>query len=244
MTNNYTRNILLIFLLCSALFLLQSCEVGYGIANISDPAAPMHKPNYTDTTTQTTKAEFISAKLSLGEGYRETDNMESGSIWLYQSIVKKKYDLSTGAFAYFGNYQPNGMIAPFDQKVGFYGLGLSHEGNLRIGTRRKWWHIGYKTSLFYEDGAYDEFKRSADQTIPGFLHMHPSKLNFYLGYKVSLHPTENLGFYYSLGAITASETNPTLGLGTFLKHENWVFDVNVTVTDFAVANFGFHYQLK
>lgn len=242
--NNIHTPKLLLCLSIIAISTAWSCSTGYGVANLTAPTGAMHKPNYTDTTSQKVKANYVQATVAIGDGYGDEDDLESYSISLYQSVVKKRYDLSTGAFGYYGNYHPTSFQAPLNRDVSFYGLGVTHEGNLRVGRSKKWWHLGYKASLWYEDGNYFGLREQAEDIIPGFFNKQPSKVNLYLGYKVSWHPYENLGFYYSAGSVVAQEAIPVLGIGSFIKHQRWTFDVNVVVTDFTTANFGFHYRLK
>jgi len=218
------------------------------MANVSEPTSFTAKPTYNDTSSVEQQAVFITAKFSDsgGAGYQPDDRSSFFTVKAYKSVVRKRYDYSFGGHTYFGSYDVQGA-APFNGQKGFYGAGLFHDGNLRIGTRRKWLHLGYRVDLWYEGGEFDQFRDQA-RNLNNFEDIHPQNLNIYFGFQHKFIFAKRFGTYSNFGAlwgINNIEATPLVGGGLFFAYDCCVFDVGGNVSpELSYLNFSFHYKLK
>lgn len=241
--NKYHVLLLVIMLSASS-----GCATRYGIGNVSDHTSHLAKPNYTDTSSVIQKAVFISGKYANSgpDAYQEGENTQLFTVKAYKSVVYKSHDFSFGGFGYYGDYKVENVPGLNGQK-NLYGLGLLHEGNFRIGKKRKGFHAGYRMSLWYEDGAYDQFRRDFDDLGDDFVNLHPQRTNLYLGFQLKGFFTNQTGLYFSSGMISAlnnPEATPLYGFGLFTSEKRWTFELSSNYsTELFYGGLSVHYNL-
>ena len=168
---------LLICLFITAVLSQFGCTTYYGIANRGTEKKFLQKPVYRDSTE---KAAFVSGNIYTGTGYNfnQEDQLEStlyGDISYHQTITTKNNQFAFGGAISGGNYTQN-QYSEINPNQSFFGSTLFGEWNMNLSGRVvEWRPIGFKASIFHEQGSYADFRKYVNQRY-GVLNQHPNNM--------------------------------------------------------------------
>lgn len=148
MLRSFVNSILFI----AALQLLSSCSAFYMANPCIDPIV-FTKPAYRDSAFV---SNYVGGKLNRSVYLNQYENLSDnyfGQLYLFQTQTNKFYNMSYGAFGYYGRIGVEKDVKPTYE--GYYGGGVSADIQLNLPIQNIDLRlIGFKTSVIYEDGEY------------------------------------------------------------------------------------------
>jgi len=152
-----------LFLLSGIIFSMSSCSSLYMANPCIDPIV-FTKPAYRDSAFV---SSYIGGKFNKSGYYSTYETLTDnyfGQLYCFQTQTNKYYNLSYGAFGYYGKV---GIEKDFTTNYkNFYGTGISADAQVNIPIQNiDLRPIGIKVSALYEAGEYYRHKNSQLQSI-------------------------------------------------------------------------------
>lgn len=160
---NMKINVFKLIFIFAALQLLSSCSALYMANPCIDPIV-FSKPAYRDTACV---SNYVGGKLNRSVYMNQYESLSDnyfGQLYLFQTQTNKYYNLSYGAFGYYGRIGIEEDLKP--NYKGYFGGGVSADIQLNIPIQNIDLRlIGVKASAIYEDGEYFRDKYSGLESL-------------------------------------------------------------------------------
>jgi len=229
-------------LLAGAAFISQSCEtLFYGPAMLGGESRYQAKPHHSDSSRS---KHYISAGFhhNFKEGYQHDEESRFGTGNYHFALSRKNFSFAGGIGAYYGDYNPKAWD-PDEGRKEFWGASATSEFQLNLPLGHDNFKIiGFRQSVFYEDGPYFTFRQEAKQLSTNVVNYSESHmlLNSSLTseYEVKLNAFR-FGMYGTLGMNYDNlyYKTVTMSLGGFLYYRRFSGSLQTHITGKQGMNF-------
>jgi len=230
-------------LLLGVAFIVQSCTqtLYYGPGMLGGESRYQAKPLHSDSSRS---KHYVSAGFhhNFKEGYQHDEESRFGTANYHFALSRKNFSFAGGVGGYYGDYYPKAWDPTYGRKK-FWGASATSEIQINVPLGHDNFKIiGFRQSMFYEDGPFYTFRKEAARSSPNIINYSSNHLlfnsSFTSEYEVNLEPFR-FGMYgtFGLNYDEMDYSTGILSLGGFLYYRRFSGSIQMTASGKQGSNY-------